>query len=50
MDKLLKTADKDFDYRNMPSAQSSQQCLRLLDKNWKSFFTGVKDWSKNKDK
>lgn len=50
MDKLLKQEGFDFDYRNMPSAQSAQQCLRLLDKNWKSFFLTIKDWSKNKDK
>ena len=50
MDKLLKTNGMDFDYRNMPTAQSSQQCLRILDKNWKSFFKSIKDWSKNKNK
>ena len=50
MDKLLKTDGMNFDYRNMPSADSSQQCLRLLEKNWKSFFVSMKDWSKNKDK
>ena len=50
MDKLLKQENMDYDYRNMPVAQSSQQCLRLLDKNWKSFFKSIKDWSKHKDK
>ena len=50
LDKLLKQ-DVDYpDYANMPSAQSAQQTLRLLDANWKSFFKSVKDWSKNKDK
>jgi putative transposase len=34
----------------MPTAQSAQQCLRLLEKNWKSFFKSIKDWSKHKDK
>ena len=34
----------------MPAAQSSQQCLKLLDKNWKSFFKSIKDWAKHKDK
>ena len=34
----------------MPTAQSAQQLLRLLDKNWKSFFKSIKDWAKNKDK
>ena len=50
IDKLLKQENMDYDYRNMPVAQSSQQCLRLLDKNWKSFFKSIKDWSKHKDK
>ena len=50
MDKMLKTDGMNFDYRSMPSADSSQQCLRLLEKNWKSFFASMKDWSKNKDK
>ena len=36
-------------YKNLP-AQSSQQTLMLLDKNWKSFFKSIKDYSKNKDK
>ena len=44
MDKLLK-ADLEFDdYRQMPTAQSAQQILRLLEKDWKSFFTAIKDW------
>ena len=34
----------------MPTAQTAQQTLRLLDKNWKSFFKSIKDWSKNKSK
>lgn len=43
--------DKEFpDYDNMPLAQSSQQTLKLLDKNWKSFFKAIKDWKKNPDK
>ena len=38
LDKALKT-DVDYpDYRAMPTAQAAQQVLRLLDKNWKSFF------------
>jgi len=50
MDKLLKQEGMNFDYKNMPIAQSAQQILRLLDKNWKSFFKAIKDWSKHKDK
>lgn len=33
-------------YKELP-AQTSQQILRLLDKNWKSFFQAMKEWSKN---
>lgn len=50
IDKILK-ADLEFDdYKQMPTAQSAQQILRLLENDWKSFFTAIKDWSKNKDK
>ena len=50
LDTLLRH-DRDYpDYRNMPTAQSAQQTLKLLDSNWKSFFSSIKDWSKNKDK
>ncbi len=37
------------DYRNLP-VQTSQQILKLLDKNWISFFRSMKDWKKNKKK
>ena len=50
MDKLFKQENMDYDYRSMPISSSAQQCLRLLEKNWKSFFKSIKDWSKNKDK
>lgn len=50
LDKMLKADLKFDDYKQMPTAQSAQQTLRLLDKNWKSFFKTIKDWSKNKDK
>lgn len=50
LDKILKQDLEYDDYRQMPTAQSSQQVLRLLDKNWKSFFKSIKDWSKHKDK
>lgn len=50
LDKILKQ-DKEYpDYRNMPTAKSAQQILKLLDSNWKSFFASIKDYSKNKDK
>lgn len=50
LDKLLRSDFNFPDYTNMPTAQSAQQTLRLLDTNWKSFFKSIKDWSKNKDK
>ena len=31
-------------------SNSAQQLLRLLDKNWKSFFIAIKDYTKNPDK
>ena len=50
LDRILKQ-DVDYpDYKNMPAAKSAQQTLQLLDRNWKSFFNSIKDWSKNKDK
>ena len=50
LDKILK-ADKEYpDYRAMPAAQSAQQVLRLLDKNWQAFFAAIKDWKVHKNK
>ena len=37
------------DYLKLP-AKVSQQTLRLLDKNWVSFFKSIKDWTKNPGK
>lgn len=31
-------------------SNSSQHTLKMLDRNWKSFFVTIKDWSKHKDK
>lgn len=50
LDKLLKQSGYDYDYRNMPTAQSAQQVLKMLDNNWKSFFKANKDWKKNPNK
>jgi len=50
LDKTLKADARYPDYKNMPTAQSAQQVLRLLDKNWKSFFASIKDWKNHKDK
>ena len=50
LDKRLK-ADVAFDdYKQMPTAQSVQQTLRLLEKDWKSFFKAIKDWSAHQEK
>lgn len=38
-----------IEYKNCMS-QPANCVLRLLDKNWKSFFVAIKDWNKNKDK
>ena len=50
LDKVLKKDIEYPDYRAMPTAQTAQQVLRLLDKNWKSFFAAIKDWKEHKDK
>ena len=43
---LVKTS---FDYKALP-AKVSQQVLRLLDKNWKSFFAANKTYNTNPEK
>lgn len=48
LSKKLSSEDQ-FDYRNLP-AQTSQQVLRLLYKNIKSYFSSIKDYEKNPDK
>ena len=50
LDKILKSDKTYSDYVDMPTAQSAQQTLRLLDHNWCAFFKSIKDWSKHKDK
>jgi len=45
LDKLCKTAVWQ-EYLLLP-AQTSQQILKLLDQNWKSFFQAIKKWKKN---
>lgn len=50
IEKLVKSEHCDSDYRSMPTAQSAQQTLRLLDKNWQSFFASIKEYKKNTDK
>lgn len=50
LDKIVKNKENDFDYKNMPISSSAQQCLKLLDKNWKSFFASIKDYNNNPSK
>ena len=47
VDKILQKDTNYPDYRTLPTAACSQQILRLLDKNWKSFFESIKKWKKN---
>ena len=52
LDKILKVTpnlEGEINYRKLKS-QVSQQCLKLIDKNLKSYFKSIKDWSKNKNK
>ena len=50
LDLMLKNDIEYPDYKEMPTAQSAQQILRLLDNNWSSFFKAIKDWGMHKDK
>ena len=50
LDKILKKDLEYPDYKAMPTAQTAQQVLHLLDRNWKSFFAAIKDWKEHKDK
>jgi len=48
LDRKLKTENQ-LDYRALPN-QTSQQILRLLEKDWKSFFAANEDYKKNPSK
>ena len=50
LDLILKNDIEYPDYKEMPTAQSAQQILRLLDRNWSSFFKAIKDWGMHRDK
>ena len=50
LNRILKSDAEFPDYREMPTAQSAQQILRLLDKNWTSFFKSIKEWKGDKSK
>ena len=49
IDKILKHDTEYPDYRQL-QAQSSQQTLRLLCRNWKAFISAMKSYSKDKSK
>jgi putative transposase len=44
LQKMLQDS-KDVDYYALPT-KVSQQILKVLDKNWKSFFVSIRDWKK----
>jgi len=47
LDKILKK--KSLNYKLL-KAQTSQQILRIIDKNWKAFFKAIKDWKRSPEK
>ena len=46
LDKLLKGSGN---YRKLP-AQTAQQILRMVDRNWRSFFNAMKEWKEHPEK
>ena len=50
VEKILHDDNEYPDYWRLGLANSSQQILRVLDKNWKSFFKSIKDWNKHPEK
>ena len=46
---IQKQLQNQIDYKALP-AKVSQQILILLDKNWKSFFKAIKDYSRHPEK
>ena len=50
VEQLVKNDDTYTDYWDWNLANSGQQVLRQLDRNWKSFFKSIKDWKAHKDK
>lgn len=50
LDKALKQDQDHPDYKEMPTAQSAQQTLKMLDTAWTSFFTEIKDWKQHPEK
>ena len=49
VDKELKQSAHEC-YRGMPSAASAQRVIQVLGKDWKSFFSSIKEWRKSPDK
>ena len=47
LNNLLK--DSSYNYKLL-KVQTSQQILRVLDKNWSSFFKAIKDWKQHPEK
>ena len=50
VEQLVKNDNTYTDYWDWNLANSGQQVLRQLDRNWKSFFNSIKDWKVHKDK
>lgn len=50
---LIKKLRENEEFNNvdkLPCVQCAQQILKILDKNWSSFFKSIRDWTKNKNK
>lgn len=48
--KTVTNLEGGINYRLMPKTQCAQQCLKVLDKNVKSYVRSIKDWSKHPEK
>lgn len=48
--KTVTNLEGGINYRLMPKTQCAQQCLKILDKNMKSYVRSIKDWSKHPEK
>jgi IS605 OrfB family transposase len=46
---VIKDVNQSKNYRKLP-VQTSQQLLKLLDKNWKAFFESIRDWKVHPEK
>jgi len=50
LDKIMKNVtnlEGEINYKKL-KAQTSQQILKVLNNNWKSYFVSIRDWGKNK--